>query len=64
MGKRLHADQIITLRQVFQDSGAIEYGKKMLHSYLTMAQNVIKKLQTPTGEYHNYLQQIITLMSL
>lgn len=64
MGKRLNAVQITTLRQVFQDSGAITYGKGLLQGYLDAARVAIGKLTVQDAMYRDYLLDVTTMMAL
>lgn len=62
MGKRLSKGQIEELRQVFIDSGAVEYGKQRVEEYLSQAEKLLDKIKLPVVEYGQYFRQIIELL--
>lgn len=62
MGKRLSPEQIVELRAVCIDSGAIAYGTKLLHTYLEEATKLIEKLSVKNADYKKYLLQIVALL--
>ena len=64
MGKRLNAAQISTLRQVFQDSGAIAYGKTLLQEYLEAARGELSKLVVQDITYRDYLLNMTEMLAL
>jgi len=62
MGKRLSRGQIDELRQVFIDSGAVEYGKQKVEEYLTQAEKLLAKMQLPVATYKDNFQAVIELL--
>jgi geranylgeranyl pyrophosphate synthase len=62
MGKRLTPEQIIELRWICIDSGAIAYGIQLLHKYLDEATKLIDKLAVKDPNYKKYLLDIVTLL--
>lgn len=62
MGKRLSKSQIEELRQVFKESGAIEYGKQKIEEYLKQAEQMLKKLILPVDSYKQDFSAVIALL--
>lgn len=62
MGKRLWNSEIDALRELFETSGAIAYGKQQIEEYLSQADKIIKKLNITSPEIQSYYSQIIELL--
>lgn len=62
MGKRLSKTQINELRQVFIDSGAVEYGKQKVEEYLQQAEKMLAKIKFPVESRKKDFQAVIELL--
>ena len=62
MGKRLSKTQIDELRQVFIDSGAVEYGKQKIEEYLSQAEKLLEKIDLPIAAHKDDFQAVIELL--
>ncbi len=64
LGKRLQPTQVEQLREMFELSGAIEYGKTLIRQHLARAEQIIDSIEHRITHYKMYFLRLIAMLEV
>lgn len=64
LGKKLQSDQVLQLKEMFEVSGAINYGKSLIKEHLQRSEEIINSIEKTITHYKVYFMRLITMLQV
>ena len=64
LGKKLQSDQVLQLKEMFEVSGAINYGKSFIKEHLQRSEEIINSIENKITHYKVYFLRLITMLQV